>query len=284
MPTISLTVDTLKIEQNGLRTANTGPIQTHNIKSLMHNVGGLTTTLVLRPAQAQLQHSSQTQAQIQQLQLQQQLSRQKELRVQGILNQLGADQNAALHPQTKQSFKSLEDACKRLLRYHVFDTETVDTEKIKKVDEIFEAAVESLLTRKQAIYDKFQYLILKQSMKTVPSSDEVMLEQVFVNDELNYLKKERELFREYEAHLESIALEQARESNKVETNRDGSTPDYFAFGTNSPKQKNQDDQDNASHSREVDEWLMADKWGDSRYPSVPDSEAATAIESILNDE
>jgi hypothetical protein len=29
-------------------------------------------------------------------------------------------------------------------------------------------------------------------------SEEVMLEQVFVNDELAYLKKERELFREYE--------------------------------------------------------------------------------------
>lgn len=132
MPTISLTVDTLKIEQNGLKTTGTGPIQTHNIKSLMHNVGGLTTTLVLRPAQAQLQHNTQSQAQAQQLQLQQQLARQKELRVQGILNQLGADQNAALHPQTKQAFRSLEDACKRLLRYHVFDAETVGLEKIKK--------------------------------------------------------------------------------------------------------------------------------------------------------
>lgn len=69
----------------------------------------------------------------------------------------------------------------------------------------------------------------------------------------------------------------------MESNEDNA-PDYFAFGANSPKLKNQEDQDNASHSRDVDDWLMTDKWGDSRYPSVPDSEAATAIESILNEE
>lgn len=36
------------------------------------------------------------------------------------------------------------------------------------------------------------------NQKTVPSSEEVMLEQIFVNDEQNCLKKDRELFREYE--------------------------------------------------------------------------------------
>lgn len=36
------------------------------------------------------------------------------------------------------------------------------------------------------------------SQKSVPSSEEVMLDQVFVNDELAYIRKERELFREYE--------------------------------------------------------------------------------------
>lgn len=80
------------------------------------------------------------------------------------------------------------------------------------------------------------------------------------------------------AHLESIALEQAR----AESNKDGSAPDYFAFGEHSPKQNNQDhDLDNAA---QTDDWLLTDKWSKSSYPSVPDSEAATAIESILNEE
>lgn len=102
-----------------------------------------------------------------------------------------------------------------------------------------------------------------------------MLDQVFINDELAFLKKERELFREYEAHLESISMEQARDFTRT----DSAEPD--SFGRNS---LNQDDQDSAAHSRDVDEWLINDKWGDPRYPSVPDSEAATAIESILNEQ
>uniref|UniRef100_A0A6G1S9K1 Uncharacterized protein KIAA0240 n=2 Tax=Aceria tosichella TaxID=561515 RepID=A0A6G1S9K1_9ACAR len=211
------------------------------------------------------------------------MARKRELRAQTILNQLKADQNAALNPQTKQPFKSLEDACKRLLRYHVFDTETVSETKIREVDEIFEAAVESLLSRKQAIYDKFKYLILKQSMKNVPMSEEVMLEQVFVNDELAYLKGEKEYFREYEAHLESVALKRSRDDSKSES-QDDCGQNYFAFGPNSPKHKDQVDQDNVTHSRDADDWLLPDKWSESRYQSVPDSEAATAIESILNEE
>lgn len=38
-----------------------------------------------------------------------------------IHQQLNADQNAALHPDCKTSFRSQDDAFKRLLRYHVFD-------------------------------------------------------------------------------------------------------------------------------------------------------------------
>lgn len=145
-------------------------------------------------------------------------------------------------------------------------------------------------------------------------SEEVMLDQVFVNDELAYLKKERELFREYEgeflkcqntrrrllrllyspnqkfvhqyyqlAHLESIALDQTRDDTKSKPQNDCGQ-NYFAFGSNSPKQKDQVDQDNVAHSRDVDDWLLPDKWSESRYQSVPDSEAATAIESILNEE
>lgn len=78
--------------------------------------------------------------------------------------------------------------------------------------------------------------------------------------------------------MESISLKET----KVDIKDDA---DYYAYGDQSPKQKvREHDPDSATHSRDVDDWLLADKWSESRYPSVPDSEAATAIESILNEE
>lgn len=83
------------------------------------------------------------------------------------------------------------------------------------------------------------------------------------------------------AHLDRMAIKQSRDDTKS----DYCGPGYFAFGgTSSPKQDNQVDEETATRSRDVDDWLMPNKWAESRYSSVPDSEAATAIESILNEE
>lgn len=76
-----------------------------------------------------------------------------------------------------------------------------------------------------------------------------------------------------------MALKQARSDSHNDC-----APEYFAFGEKSPKRNNRDDLTNSTRPREVEEWLLTDKWGDSRYPSVEDNEAATAIESILNEE
>lgn len=88
------------------------------------------------------------------------------------------------------------------------------------------------------------------------------------------------------AHLENIALQQARSDSRLDSNFDSGT-DLFAFGDSSPRQRNQDnDLDSVAHTRDVEEYLLMDKWANSRFPSVPDcdSEKATAIESILNEE
>lgn len=78
------------------------------------------------------------------------------------------------------------------------------------------------------------------------------------------------------------SLRQARNETKIDKEETGA--DYFAFGQNSPKQPNQDELDGVHGSRGVDDWLLGDNWAKTNYTSVPDSEAATAIESILNDE
>lgn len=80
-------------------------------------------------------------------------------------------------------------------------------------------------------------------------------------------------------------MKQARSDMKKEAGQEDVTADYFTFGSNSPKRNNHSHElNNLPRLGDVDDWFLADKWGDSRYPSVPDSEAATAIESILNEE
>ena len=46
--------------------------------------------------------------------------------------QAAADQSAAIRPDTKSPFKSRGDACKRLLRYHVFNTPVPSEEQLSK--------------------------------------------------------------------------------------------------------------------------------------------------------
>lgn len=49
-----------------------------------------------------------------------------------IQQQLTVDQNAALKPDTKRPFSSRDDACKRLLRYHVFNSPVMTREDMDK--------------------------------------------------------------------------------------------------------------------------------------------------------
>lgn len=80
-------------------------------------------------------------------------------------------------------------------------------------------------------------------------------------------------------------MRQARSDMKKDSSQEEPSTDYFTFGDKSPKRNNHSHElNNLSRLGDVDDWFLADKWGDSRYPSVPDSEAATAIESILNEE
>lgn len=83
------------------------------------------------------------------------------------------------------------------------------------------------------------------------------------------------------AHQESLILKQARLDSKLELNNDCG---HFAFGDNHSPKPNNLEENHTARPREVEDWLLNDKWGDTRYTTVPDSEAATAIESILNEE
>lgn len=54
-----------------------------------------------------------------------------------IQSQLHADQNTALHPDCRTPFRSRDDACKRLLRYHVFDQQQLSEKQMQKCNVFF---------------------------------------------------------------------------------------------------------------------------------------------------
>ncbi|CAG2105226.1 unnamed protein product [Medioppia subpectinata] len=113
-----------------------------------------------------------------------------------IQQQLNVDQNAALKPDTKKPFNSRDDACKRLLRYHVFNAPVMSTSDMDKSDRLFEMVSQHLLHKKQQLFDKFRVLLLKQSMKETPSSEHVMIDRMFINEEMSSLKADRETVAE----------------------------------------------------------------------------------------
>lgn len=110
-----------------------------------------------------------------------------------IHQQLNADQNAALHPDCKTSFRSQDDAFKRLLRYHVFDWPSPSEKDIEKFDESYEKISQLFLRQKSQLYDKFRYLLLRESMNEVPKYDQILINRLFVEDETNALKTDREM-------------------------------------------------------------------------------------------
>ncbi|KAI1280768.1 hypothetical protein HDE_13821 [Halotydeus destructor] len=110
-----------------------------------------------------------------------------------IQQQLQADQQAALKPDTSTPFKSRADACKRLLRYHVFNSPLPSYSKLKTVDDEFELVSKNLLVKKQQLFDKYRHTFLKLSTKETPTAETILLNKLFVTDETESLKMDKEV-------------------------------------------------------------------------------------------
>lgn len=79
-------------------------------------------------------------------------------------HQLKTDQNGALNPDYRTPFKNKIDACKRLIRYHVFN-ECVSTQReLTESSNQFESQAESLLKKFNNMKYKYQSLLVKDSM------------------------------------------------------------------------------------------------------------------------
>lgn len=75
-----------------------------------------------------------------------------------------ADRAGATAPDTNTPFASISDACKRLVRYHCLDDQVLSERDLEKADEIFEATARHLLDKNAQMLNKYNYLLLMESM------------------------------------------------------------------------------------------------------------------------
>ncbi|XP_065220592.1 mucin-5AC-like [Planococcus citri] len=109
-----------------------------------------------------------------------------------IHEQFEIDQRGATQPDTHSPFSSTSDACKRLLRYHCLDEPILSEKDLEKADEIFEATAKHLLDKNAQMLNKYSYLICKESMREVQTSELIMLGRMFVADETQSLDQRKQ--------------------------------------------------------------------------------------------
>ena len=109
-----------------------------------------------------------------------------------VESQIKKDQNEAVNPNYDIKFKGAEDACKRLLRYHVFYELDRSPDDMKQAEDSFEMKSASLLGKKDAMLKKYHYLLKMESMRPNASSEEVMLARLWDTHERTSLAREKE--------------------------------------------------------------------------------------------
>ena len=62
-----------------------------------------------------------------------------------VESQIKKDQNEAVNPNYKTPFRNKEDACKRLLRYHVFDEPSMSYQEWQQSEQDFQVSFLCLL-------------------------------------------------------------------------------------------------------------------------------------------
>lgn len=76
----------------------------------------------------------------------------KQKKIAWVESQIKKDQHEAVNPNYRTPFRSKEDACKRLLRYHVFDELDMSPWEMEKADENFEIKSAITISRYITLY------------------------------------------------------------------------------------------------------------------------------------
>ncbi|KAJ8250625.1 hypothetical protein COCON_G00225470, partial [Conger conger] len=109
-----------------------------------------------------------------------------------VLQQLRQDQGGVL-AGSRSPFSSMEDAVHRLLPYHVFQGAPPSDDDFHRVDEEFETVATHVLKRTEAMLNKYRRLLLVDAERTSPSSEMVMIDRTFNQEERGNLTQDKRL-------------------------------------------------------------------------------------------
>ncbi|XP_017551594.1 BRD4-interacting chromatin-remodeling complex-associated protein-like isoform X1 [Pygocentrus nattereri] len=109
-----------------------------------------------------------------------------------ILQQLRRDHTGVMSAN-RAPFTSLNDVIDRLLPYHVFQGAPPCEEDFTKVDEEFQAVATQVLKRTQAMVNKYRRLLMVESERSSPSSEIVMIDRTFNQEERSTLTQDKRM-------------------------------------------------------------------------------------------
>ncbi|CAB0001001.1 unnamed protein product [Nesidiocoris tenuis] len=191
-----------------------------------------------------------------------------------IDQQYQADRQGALNPDTHTPFANKADAVKRLIRYHTLNEPVLSEKDLSKADEIFEQTAQTLLDRKAHMYNKFAYLLLKDSMRLEKTSEVVLLYR---------LAKEEEIARNEQ--MAQAAQSSASPSTSSTTEASASTSESSASGV--PTTSSQPPSATKRDHDQVERTETDNAVDSSAKKHCPDddeisAQVQSAIDSILN--
>lgn len=113
-------------------------------------------------------------------------------RAEMILQQLRKDHIGAVNPD-KSRFPSFENVLQRLLPYNVFQGAPPSLDEFTQVDEEFELVATQVLNKTQAMVDKYRRLLLVEAERSSPSSEMVMIDRTFNQEERTNLTQDKRM-------------------------------------------------------------------------------------------
>ncbi|XP_077481883.1 BRD4-interacting chromatin-remodeling complex-associated protein-like isoform X2 [Stigmatopora argus] len=109
-----------------------------------------------------------------------------------ILQQL-REHHERVDTPDRRHFASFGDVLHRLLPFHVFQGAPPSHEEFSQVDEEFESVATHVLIKTQAMINKYRRLLLTESEHSSPSSEMVMIDRTFNQEERQCLTQDKRM-------------------------------------------------------------------------------------------
>ncbi|CAL8301000.1 unnamed protein product [Lota lota] len=111
----------------------------------------------------------------------------------GMVIQHLRNDHASVDTPDCRRYTSLDNALHRLLPYHVFQGTPPSIHEFSQVDEEFESVATQVLKRTHAMVNKYRRLLMVEAERTCPSSEMVMIDRTFNQEERTYLTQDKRM-------------------------------------------------------------------------------------------